>query len=143
MQVSENASANETGNFPTEVADELPAKLKPSHPLALAPVTSPPSSVDGFVREFLRELNFGQGVALSFSSYNDQYLALARTVRHYLMARWLGTLRRQFETQANGVHVLTVGDDEAHAFDGLALEIGRVRLKTGGIDADPRDRPRV
>ena len=40
-------------------------KPKATHPLALAPVGSPASSVDGFVREFLRELNFGQGVALS------------------------------------------------------------------------------
>ncbi|HET9649385.1 MAG TPA: glycogen/starch/alpha-glucan phosphorylase [Microlunatus sp.] len=94
-----------TPDFPPE--DAKPEKLKPSHPLALAPVSSPPSSVDGFVREFLRELNFGQGVALSTSSTNDQYLALARTVRHYLMARWLGTLRRQFETQAKGVAYLS------------------------------------
>jgi starch phosphorylase len=124
VQVSENASANETGNFPTEVADELPAKLKPSHPLALAPVTSPPSSVDGFVREFLRELNFGQGVALSFSSYNDQYLALARTVRHYLMARWLGTLRRQIQTQAKGVAYLS-------AEYLLGRQLGNALLATG------------
>ncbi len=107
MQVSENASANEPGNFPTEVEDEKPPRLKPTHPLALAPVTSPPSSVDGFVREFLRELNFGQGVALSFSSRNDQYLALARTVRRYLMARWLESSRRQFETQAKKVAYLS------------------------------------
>ena len=65
----------------------------PTHPLAVAPVTSPPHSVDGFVREFLRELNTGQGVALAQSTINDQYLALARTVRHYLMARWLETMR--------------------------------------------------
>ena len=124
MQVSENASANETGNFPTKVEDEQPPRLKPSHPLALAPVTSPPSSVDGFVREFLRELNFGQGVALSFSSQNDQYLALARTVRHYLMARWLGTLRRQFETQAKGVAYLS-------AEYLLGRQLGNALLATG------------
>nr|WP_245867225.1 glycogen/starch/alpha-glucan phosphorylase [Serinibacter salmoneus] len=70
-------------------------------------MSSPPVSVDGFVREFLRELNFGQGVALSASTVNDQYLALARTVRHYLMARWLETMRRQKETQAKGVAYLS------------------------------------
>ena len=124
MQVSENASANEPATSRPRSQDELPAKLKPTHPLALAPVTSPPSSVDGFVREFLRELNFGQGVALSFSSYNDQYLALARTVRHYLMARWLGTLRRQFETQAKGVAYLS-------AEYLLGRQLGNALLATG------------
>ncbi|PWD52617.1 glycogen phosphorylase [Serinibacter arcticus] len=86
---------------------ETAATLVASHPLALAPVTAPPSSVDGFVREFLRELNFGQGVALSASTVNDQYLALAKTVRHYLMARWAETMRRQRETQAKGVAYLS------------------------------------
>ncbi len=64
-----------------------------THPLAAAPVQGPPASVDGFVKEFLRELNFGQGVSLSKSTVNDQYLALSRTVRHYLMARWIETQR--------------------------------------------------
>ncbi|WP_370445347.1 glycogen/starch/alpha-glucan phosphorylase [Miniimonas sp. S16] len=81
--------------------------MKATHPLALSPVGSPASSVDGFVREFLRELNFGQGVALTGSEVNDQYLALARTVRHYLMARWLETLRRQADTQSKGVAYLS------------------------------------
>jgi starch phosphorylase len=64
-------------------------------------------SVDGFIREFLRELNFGQGVALSRSTPNDQYLALARTVRHYLMARWLETMRRNRESGAKIVGYLS------------------------------------
>ncbi len=68
---------------------------EPTNPLAKAPVVPPPHSVDGFVREFLRELNYGQGVALSRSTVNDQYLALARTVRHYLMAGWLDTAKRR------------------------------------------------
>ena len=72
---------------------------EPKHPLAKGPVARPPHSVDGFVREFLRELNFGQGVALTRSTTNDQYLALARTVRHYLMADWLETARRRRETR--------------------------------------------
>jgi len=78
-----------------------------THPLATAPVAGPPTSVDGFVKEFLRELNFGQGVTLAQSTVNDQYLALARTVRHYLMARWLETSRRQFEQQTKGVAYLS------------------------------------
>ncbi len=34
----------------------------PTHPLAKGPVLRPAHYVEGFVREFLRELNFGQGV---------------------------------------------------------------------------------
>ncbi len=67
----------------------------PTHPLAVGPVEAPPHTVDGFVRQFLRELNYGQGVTLSRSTVNDQYLALARTVRHYLMADWLETARKR------------------------------------------------
>ena len=80
---------------------------EPKHPLAKGPVARPPHSVDGFVREFLRELNFGQGVALTRSTTNDQYLALARTVRHYLMADWLETARRRRETRPKIVGYLS------------------------------------
>lgn len=72
-----------------------------------APVTAPQHSVEGFVKEFLRELHYGQGVTLQRSNVNDQYLALARTVRQYLMARWLETLRRQFDAQAKSVAYLS------------------------------------
>ena len=98
-----------TPDAPTVVpADESPTTeshrrgpaFKPTHPVALAPVGSPPHSVDGFVREFLHELNTTQGVALSRSSVNDQYLALATTVRNYLFARWLETGRKTHEAQA-------------------------------------------
>ncbi|WP_141934061.1 glycogen/starch/alpha-glucan phosphorylase [Microbacterium sp. SLBN-146] len=68
---------------------------------------SPPSSVDGFVREFLLNLNFDRGVALSASNVNDRYFALAYTVRDYLMARWLEDQRRQKATQAKGVCYLS------------------------------------
>ncbi len=80
---------------------------EPSHPFALAPVGSVAHSVDGFVKEFLHELNTDQGVALSRSSVNDQYLALARTVRNYLMGRWLETNRQQRETKAKKVAYLS------------------------------------
>jgi starch phosphorylase len=96
--------ADETQSVETHRLGPL---FPPTHPVALAPVTAPLHSVDGFVREFLRELNTGQGVTLSRSSVNDQYLALARTVRHYLMARWLETLRKQRETKAKAVGYLS------------------------------------
>jgi len=41
-------------------------------------------------------LNTDLGVALSRSSINDQYTALAHTVRNYLTARWLETSRKQY-----------------------------------------------
>ncbi len=92
---------------PTTELHRVGPMTQPTHPLALAPVTAPPHSVDGFVREFLRELNTGQGVALSRSTVNDQYLALARTVRHYLMARWLETLRHNRQSKAKYVGYLS------------------------------------
>ncbi|ALJ20838.1 glycogen/starch/alpha-glucan phosphorylase [Microbacterium sp. No. 7] len=81
--------------------------LGATHPLALAPVAAPASTVDGFVREFLRNLNFDRGVALTSSTPNDRYMALAYTVRDYLMARWLEDLRRQRHAQAKGVCYLS------------------------------------
>ncbi|MGA4506565.1 glycogen/starch/alpha-glucan phosphorylase [Propionibacteriaceae bacterium G1746] len=97
-----------------DVTDESPESkgtLGPisevTHPVARGPVVAPPFSVDGFVKEFLRELNFGQGVTLSRSTKNDQYLALARTVRHYLMAQWLPTQRYYRETGAKFVGYLS------------------------------------
>ncbi|WP_084626783.1 glycogen/starch/alpha-glucan phosphorylase [Demequina aurantiaca] len=71
------------------------------------PVAAREHTVESFTREFLRELNFGQGVDLDRASANDQYLALARTVRHYLMTRWLETLRNQNRDQAKAVAYLS------------------------------------
>ncbi|WP_434969895.1 glycogen/starch/alpha-glucan phosphorylase [Microbacterium sp. bgisy207] len=68
---------------------------------------APPASVDGFVKQFLANLNFDQGVSLSASDTNDQYLALAGTVRDYLMARWLEDQTRQREQQAKTVCYLS------------------------------------
>lgn len=79
----------------------------PKHPRATAPVSSPPHSVDGFVKEFLHELNTNQGVALSRSSVNDQYLALASTVKNYLMARWLETGGKNRENHSKVVAYLS------------------------------------
>ena len=96
-----------TDESPTTETHRVGPMFQPTHPLALAPVSAPPHSVDGFVREFLRELNTGQGVALSRSTVNDQYLALARTVRHYLMARWLETLKHNRASKAKTVGYLS------------------------------------
>ena len=73
----------------------------------VVPTPTPDLTVDAFTRAFLRELNFGQGVELAASSVNDQYLALARTVRQYLISRWLETQNRQREAQAKSIAYLS------------------------------------
>ena len=99
------------GPVPVDEAPKMRGHIgpafKPVHPLAVAPVVPPQHSVDGFVREFLHELHVGSGVQLARSSVNDQYLALARTVRHYLMAHWLETQRRVRERGAKTVAYLS------------------------------------
>jgi len=112
-----------------------------SHPLALGPVAPPASTVDGFVQEFLNNLNFRQGVALSTSSDNDRYLALAETVRDYLMARWLEDQRRQHERQAEGVCYLSAEYLLGRQLDNNLLasglnEIATEALASCGIDID-------
>ncbi|MET0673631.1 MAG: glycogen/starch/alpha-glucan phosphorylase [Microbacterium pygmaeum] len=120
-----------------------PASAAPvaTHPLAVAPVTGPPSSVDGFVREFLNNLNYEQGVALSSSSPNDRYLALAYTVRDYLMARWLEDQRRQREVQAKGVCYLSAEYLLGRQLDNNLLaarltDIATEAMAACGIDID-------
>jgi len=88
-------------------ARRLGPAFRPTHAVALAPVTAPAHSVDGFVKEFLHELNTQQGVQLARSTVNDQYLALARTVRNYLMARWLETTRKVQDGKAKTVAYLS------------------------------------
>ena len=105
--------------------------FQPTHPLAVAPVGSPPHSVDGFVKSFLNELNTTQGVTLSRSSINDQYLALATTVRNYLMARWLETGRRTQEAKAKTVGYLSaeylLGRQLGNAL--MASDLNEIALK--------------
>ena len=82
----------------------------PTNPRALEPAIAPERTVDGFVAEFLRELNFGGGASLGRSTVNHQYLALARTVRHYLMADWLKTAaRRRAEPSKMGGYLSAAG----------------------------------
>ncbi len=118
-----------------------PRPLAASHPLALAPVPSPPSSVDGFVKQFLLNLNFDRGVALSQSSVTDQYFALAYTVRDYLMARWLEDQKRQRDTQAKGVCYLSAEYLLGRQLDNNLLasrltEVATDAMAQCGIDID-------
>lgn len=124
----------ETRTAAPEHSDESPRtgrtfgpQWDPTHPVAKAPVGTPPVTVDGFVREFLHELNSNQGVSLSNSSVNDQYMALASTVRNYLMARWLETERLQRENPHK-----TVGYLSAEYL--LGRQLGNDLLSSGLID---------
>ena len=117
------------------------ATLRPTHPLALAPVIAPPASVDGFVKQVLAKLNFDQGVSLSASDANDQYLALAGTVRDYLMARWLEDQTRQREHQAKTVCYLSAEYLLGKQLDNnlLAARLGEIAteaLEQCGISMD-------
>ncbi len=80
---------------PSTDANLMGPSFPPTHPMAIAPVSQPPVTVDRFVEAFLHELNHGQGVLLSRSTVNDQYLALARTVRRFMMSAWLETGARR------------------------------------------------
>ncbi|MEZ5086866.1 MAG: glycogen/starch/alpha-glucan phosphorylase [Tessaracoccus sp.] len=137
----------EFSNQQNHVADESPTtdvnafgpSSTPTHPLATAPVGSPAHSVDGFVREFLHELNTNQGVTLSEASINDQYLALASTVKNYLMARWLETNRKTREARAKTVGYLSaeylLGRQLGNALLATDLnEIAERGLELCGID---------
>ncbi len=143
--VAEESDVNDQD--PDVHADETPTTetrhvgphFQPTHPIALAAVTTPPHSVDGFVKEFLRELNGSQGVALGGSTVNDQYLALAKTVRHYLMARWLETKRHNRQTKAKTIGYLSaeylLGRQLGNALLATDLtEIAAKALESCGLD---------
>jgi starch phosphorylase len=70
-------------------------------------VPSDLDDVERFTQEFLKRLQFGQGVALARATRNDLYYALARTVRQQLMARWLETVQKQMQAKAKVVVYLS------------------------------------
>ncbi|MFN3866959.1 MAG: glycogen/starch/alpha-glucan phosphorylase, partial [Demequina sp.] len=105
------------------------------------PIAAREHTVESFTREFLREVNFGQGVDLDRASTNDKYLALARTVRAYLTTRWLGTLRTQHREQKKGVAYMSAEFLLGRQLDNNLLatdldDIARESLGALGIDFD-------
>nr|WP_307861100.1 glycogen/starch/alpha-glucan phosphorylase [Microbacterium sp. SD291] len=104
-------------------------------------MTAPPRTADAFAAQFLHNLNFDRGVALSASSANDRYLALAHTVRDHLMAQWLEDLRHQKQTQAKSVCYLSAEYLLGRQLDnnllagGLA-EVAAEALSACGVDLD-------
>jgi starch phosphorylase len=120
---------------------ENTSELRPTHPLAIAPVVAPAASVDGFAKQFLQNLNFDQGVTLSTSDVNDQYLALAYTVRDYLMARWFDDRAQQKTQQAKTVCYLSAEYLLGRQLDNNLLaarltDIATEALAQCGIDID-------
>ncbi|WP_082110038.1 glycogen/starch/alpha-glucan phosphorylase [Demequina phytophila] len=104
-------------------------------------MAAPDHSVEAFTWHFLHEINFGQGVDLYRASTNDKYLALARTVRHYLAARWLVNLRQQFNEQNKSVAYLSaeflLGPQLENNLLAAGLEdIAAQSLSQLGIDLD-------
>jgi len=107
----------------------------------MLPVAAREYTVESFTREFLREVNFGQGVDLNRASTNDKYLALARTVRAYLMTRWLETSRNQQQRQAKTVAYMSAEFLLGRQLDNNLLaadleDIARDALASLGIDLD-------
>ncbi|OYC98610.1 glycogen phosphorylase [Microbacterium sp. Yaish 1] len=104
-------------------------------------MASPPATVDGFVREFLLNLNMERGVALSSATETDKYMALAATVRDYLVARWLEDQRRQREDQRKAVCYLSAEYLLGRQLDNNLLASGLTEIATEalaacGIDID-------
>ncbi|WP_424447682.1 glycogen/starch/alpha-glucan phosphorylase [Microbacterium arborescens] len=109
--------------------------------MALAPVATPPVTVDGFVREFLLNLNMDRGVALSSATETDKYMALAATVRDYLVARWLEDQRRQRADPEKAVCYLSAEYLLGRQLDNNLLASGLTDIATEalaacGIDMD-------
>jgi starch phosphorylase len=96
---------------------------------------------DAFAREFLDRLRFGQGVDLARATPNDCYMALARTVRQALMARWIETLNVQMGQQAKFVGYLSAEYLLGRQLDNALLtsdleETARTALASLGLDLD-------
>lgn len=75
---------------------------------AFTRVATPEKTTDGFKRQFLRELNYRQGVSLAKASPMDEYLALAHTVRAYLAADWKKSLEKMSTDAEKAVAYLSL-----------------------------------
>ena len=96
-------------------------------------ISSPEHSVEGFVREYLRELNFTQGTVLERATTGDEYLALARTVRHYLMSRWIQTTVDHYRAQPKAVAYLSAEYLLGRQLDNALLASDLAEIATEGL----------
>ena len=90
--------------------------------------------VERFTQEFLKRLQFGQGVALARATRNDLYYALARTVRQQLMARWLETVQKQMQAKAKVVVYLSAEYLLGRQLDNALLASGLTDTAERAID---------
>lgn len=141
-----NTGKSAADELQTTDANVVGPTMPVRNPVAQGPVNPPAHTVDGFVEAFLRELNFGQGVLLSRSTVNDQYLALARTVQQYLVAGWLetGARRRQGDRKIigylsaeyllgrqldNALMATTLGEIAEEAMTQCGIDLSRLRAQ--------------
>ncbi|MBS1896840.1 MAG: glycogen/starch/alpha-glucan phosphorylase [Actinobacteria bacterium] len=108
---------------------------------APVPALELPATVEGFRAQFLRNLSFSGGVTLDEASVNDRYLALARTVRDFLMVHWLHDQHRQAEEQPKTVCYLSaeylLGDQlDNDLLAGGLTEAAEGAMAACGIDLD-------
>ncbi len=97
------------------------------------PIASPELNVEGFTRQFLRELTYTQGTTLERASVNDKYLALARTVRSYLMSRWNRTVTRQFHDPQRIVAYLSAEFLLGRQLDNALIASGLEQIAADGL----------
>ena len=126
---------------PSTDAKQMGPARQPTHPFARGAVEQPRKTVDGFVELFLRKLNMAQGVLLSRSTVNDQYLALAKTLRDYMIAGWLETAARRRANPTKMVGYLSAEYLLGRQLDNALLatdlqDIAREALNQCGIDID-------
>jgi len=129
------------GETPEMATSVTGPQFEPVHERALTPAVGPAHDVDGFVRQFMRELNYSQGVPLSRSTLNDQYLALARTVRHYLMQGWIRTGKRRRDAGDKVIGYLSAEYLLGRQLDNALLaadlhDIAREAMRACGLDFD-------
>ncbi|MBS1675440.1 MAG: glycogen/starch/alpha-glucan phosphorylase [Actinobacteria bacterium] len=107
--------------------------------LPIAPLL--PLTAEAFAAQFQRNLGFDRGARLADASTNDLYLALARTVRHYLMVDRLRDEVRQNDLQAKTVCYLSAEYLLGRQLDNGLLAAGLTEIATTamasvGVDID-------
>ncbi len=99
----------------------------------IPPIASPELTVEGFNRQYLRELTYTQGTTLERASRNDKYLALARTVRSYLMSRWNHTVTQQQRQPARTVAYLSAEFLLGRQLDNALIASGLEQIAADGL----------
>lgn len=104
-------------------------------------VTKAAPSPEQIAQGFLEQLWHGQGIDLRRATVNDQYQALARLTRRYLMDDWLTRLSRDIDEAPKAVAYLSaeylLGPQLINALVARGLQdVVREGLSTLGLDLD-------